>query len=76
MTLRWEYSPGTDSYYLMGPWRAPDGRLDPREERQYAHIVVAAGGVHWACINNNDPPTKFFDLEEAKAYTIAMARLT
>lgn len=73
--MKWVYSPSVDVHYLMGPWRAPDGRLDHREERQYAHIVVAPGRVHWAC-RDNDEPVKFFSLEEAKAYLIAIVRLT
>lgn len=71
MTYRWSYSPTMDVYYLMGPWVAPDGRLDPREERQYAHIVVAPGRVHWACLNEVDEPTLFYDLAEAKAFVLA-----
>lgn len=74
--VRWVYSPAMDTYHLMGPWRAPDGRLDPREDRQYAHIVVAPGMVHYACINPNEPPAKFYNLDEAKAYLVAMVRLT
>ncbi len=70
MTYRWSYSPAMDVYYLMGPWVAPDGRRDPREERQYAHIVVAPGQVHWAC-RDTDEPVKFFSLNEAKAFLLA-----
>lgn len=76
MTFRWDYNPGMGAHFLMGPWRAPDGRLDHREERHYAHIVVAPGMVHWACINPNEQPAKFYNLDEAKAYLIAMVRLT
>lgn len=75
MTYRWSYSPAMDVYYLMGPWVAPDGRLDPREERQYAHIVVAPGRVHWACLDPDAMPTKFFNLEEAKAFVLASVAL-
>ena len=62
--VKWVYSPSVDVYYLMG------------EGKQYAHIVVAAGLVHWACLSSTDPPTKFYNLDEAKAYTIAMVRLS
>jgi hypothetical protein len=76
VTYMWDYNPGMGTHFLMGPWKAPDGRLDFKDRRQYAHIVSASGGVYWVCINPNDKPTRFFDLEEAKAYTIAMVRLT
>ena len=71
MTYRWDYNPGMGTYFLMGPWVAPDGRLDHKEHRQYAHILDAAGGVYWACLDPNDMPTKFFDLDEAKAFVLA-----
>ena len=71
MTYSWDYNPGMGTYFLMGPWRAPDGRPDRLERRQYAHIVSASGTVFWACLNPNDHPIKFFDLEEAKAFLLA-----
>lgn len=75
MTYRWDYNPGMGTYFLMGPWVAPDGRLDHKEHRQYAHILDAAGGVYWACLDPNDMPTKFFDLDEAKAFVLASVAL-
>lgn len=74
MTYRWDYNPGMDVYYLMGPWHAPDGRSS-RAFHQYAHIVSAAGGVYWTCIDPNAEPEKFFDLEEAKAFVLASVAL-
>lgn len=62
--MTWVYSPSVDVYYLMG------------KGKQYAHIVVAAGLVHWVCLSSTDPPIKFYNLDEAKAYTIAMVRLS
>lgn len=76
VSFRWSYNPVLQSDFLMGPWRAPDGRLDPKQDRQHAHITRAAGGVYWACIDPNEEPKKFYNLEEAKAYLIAMVRLT
>lgn len=75
MTYSWDYNPGMGTYFLMGPWVAPDGRLDRRERRQYAHILDAAGGVYLACINTNDRPIRFFNLEEAKAFVVASVAL-
>ena len=75
MTYSWDYNPGMGTYFLMGPWRAFDGKSDRVERRQYAHIVSAAGMVYWACINTNEQPTKFFDLEEAKAFVLALVAL-
>lgn len=74
MTYSWDYNPGMGTYFLMGPWVAPDGRLDHRQTRQYAHVLDASGGVYWACCDN-DKPTKFFDLDEAKAFVIASVAL-
>ena len=75
MTYSWDYNPGMGTYFLMGPWVAPDGRPDHRERRQYAHILDAAGGVYLACINTNDRPIRFFNLEEAKAFVLASVAL-
>lgn len=75
MTYSWDYNPGMGTYFLNGPWVAPDGRPDHRERRQYAHIISAAGGVYWTCIDPNDEPEKFFDLEEAKAFVLASVAL-
>jgi hypothetical protein len=76
VTYKWDYNPGMGTYFLMGPWVAPDGRLDHRETRQYAHVLDAAGGVYWACVDNNEAPTKFYDLDEAKAFVIASIALS
>jgi hypothetical protein len=76
VTFKWVYHPSIDSHFLMGPWTASLGGVDYNAERQYAHITVGAGGVHWACLNSTDPPVKFFNVDEAKAYLIAMVRLT
>ena len=75
MTYSWDYNPGVGTYFLMGPWVAPDGRLDRRERRQYAHIIDTAGHIYYACIHANERPIKFFDLEEAKAFVIASVAL-
>ena len=75
MTYSWSYNPGMGTYFLMGPWVAPDGRVDHKEQRQYAHILAPGGMVYWACLNPNEKPTKFFNLEEAKAYVLALVAL-
>ena len=75
MTYNWDYNPGMGTHFLMGPWVAPDGRLDRKERRQHAHILDTAGGVYWACINTNERPIKFFDLGEAKAFVLASVAL-
>ena len=75
MTYRWDYSPTLDSWVLVGPWTAPDNR-SARAFHQYAHILSASGGVYWACINTNELSTKFFDLEEAKAFVLASVALS
>ena len=75
MTYSWDYNPGMGTHFLMGPWKAPDGRLDRRERRQYAHIIDAAGHVYWACLDPNERPTKFSDLGEAKAFVLASVAL-
>ena len=75
MTFKWDYNPGMGTHFLMGPWKAPDGRLDHRQTRQYAHVIDASGSVYWAC-HDNVEPVKFFNVDEAKAYLIAMVRLT
>lgn len=71
MTYSWNYNPGMGTHFLMGPWVAPDGRVDPKEQRQYGHILDPGGMVYWACLNPNETPEKFFDLEEAKAFLLA-----
>jgi len=71
VTYSWAYNPGMGTHFLMGPWVAPDGRIDHKEQRQYAHILDPGGMVYWACLNPNEKPTKFFDLEEAKAFLLA-----
>ena len=73
--VTWDYNPGMGTHFLMGPWKAPDGRLDHRQTRQYAHVLDTSGSVYWAC-HDNDKPTKFYNLDEAKAYLIAMVRLS
>jgi hypothetical protein len=73
--VKWVYSPSVDVHYLMGPWVAPDGRVDHKSERQYAHIVVGAGLTHWAC-HRESKPVRFGNLDEAKAYLLALVRLT
>jgi hypothetical protein len=76
VTFRWDYNPGMGTHFLMGSWKAPDGRLDHRQTRQYAHVLDTSGGVYWACLNPNEQPVKFYNLDEAKAYIVAMVRLT
>lgn len=73
--MRWEYHPSQDVYFLMGPWRAPDGRLDHNSERQYAHIKVGAGMTFWACLPPEEP-VRFGNLDEAKAYLLTIVRLS
>ena len=77
MTYIWDYHPGMDTYFLMGPWVAPDGRKDMKYkyDREYAHIRTAAGGVYWAYSDSMEP-IKFFDLEEAKAFVLASVALS
>ena len=75
MTYSWDYNPGMDTHFLIGPWHAPDGR-SARAFHQYAHILSASGGVYWACINTTELSTKFFDLEEAKAFVLASVALS
>ena len=73
--MKWDYNPGMGTHFLMGPWKAPDGRLDHRQTRQYAHVLDTSGGVYWAC-HDIVEPVKFYNLDEAKAYTLAMVRLS
>jgi hypothetical protein len=73
--VRWAYHPSVDVHFLMGPWVAPDGRIDYKSERQHAHIKVGAGLTYWACYRDTEP-IRFGNLQEAKAYLLALVRLT
>ena len=75
VVMRWSYHPSTDVHFLTGPWVAPDGRIDHKSERQYAHVKVGAGLTYWACYRDTEP-IRFGNLEEAKAYLNAIVRLS
>jgi hypothetical protein len=75
VTYRWDYHPTLDVYFLMGPWKAPDGRLDHEETRQYGHIKVGAGHTYWAC-HNIEEPVRFDNLHDAMSYLTAIVSLS
>jgi hypothetical protein len=75
VTYRWDYHPTLDTYVLYGPWVSPAGRKDPRESAVFGRVNRAAGGVYWAC-PGAEKPVRFGDLNEAKAYTLAVVRLS
>jgi hypothetical protein len=76
VTYKWDYSPTLDSWVLIGPWTAPDNR-SARAFHQYGRVNRAAGGVCWAVHGSGDKmPVKFYDADEAKAYVLALVRLS
>jgi len=69
VTYHFAFNPTLDSYILMGP------PTTNRDETVYGRINRAAGGVCWACYKA-DKPIRFTDIDKAKAYMIAIARLS
>ena len=69
MTYRWDFHPLLDTHVLTGQPTTNSDRT------VWGRVNVAAGRTYWAC-PGAEKPVRFGDLNEAKAYTIAVVRLT
>lgn len=69
MTYYFDFHPMLDSHILMGP------PTTNRDKTVYGRINRAAGGVCWACYGA-EKPIRFTELDKAKAYMMALVRLS
>ena len=69
MTYTWDFHPMLNSHTLNGP------PTTNRDNTVHARINGAAGRTYWAC-HGADKPVRFDDLNEAKAYLLAVVSLS